>query len=223
MFICIPDILNADQLSTLKGQMDRQTFIDGRETAGWAAAGVKQNTQVSGASAGLAAMQAMVSEALSANRIFATAAMPKRMRPILFSRYLTGMGYGAHVDNALMGDAPQTRVDLAFTLFLSAPEEYEGGELEIDEPAGTRAFKLPAGAVILYPANSLHLVTTVTSGCRDVAVGWLQSLVREHDRRRIIFELEMLRSTMFAETGKTPAFDTLSRNTSDLWRMWAEP
>lgn len=223
MFICIPDILNADQLRTLKGQMDRQTFIDGRETAGWAAAGVKQNTQVSGASAGLAEMQALVSGALAANRIFATAAMPKRMRPILFSRYKTGMGYGAHVDNALMGDAPQTRVDLAFTLFLSEPDEYEGGELEIDEPAGTRAFKLPAGAAVLYPANSLHLVTTVTSGCRDVAVGWLQSLVREHDRRRIIFELEMLRSTMFAETGKTPAFDTLSRNTSDLWRMWCEP
>lgn len=223
MFICIPDILDAGQLAKLTGLMNRQSFIDGRETAGWAAAGVKQNTQVATTSKDYAVMQTMVSEALAANRIFAVAAMPKRMRPILFSRYGPGMGYGYHVDNALMGEAPQTRVDLAFTLFLSDPESYEGGELEIDEPVGTRSFKLPAGAAILYPANSLHQVTTVTSGRRDVAVGWLQSLVREHDKRRIIFELENLRAAMFAESGKTPAFDTLTRNTSDLWRMWSEP
>lgn len=222
MFICIPDILDAGQLAKLTGMMDRQIFIDGRETAGWAAARVKQNTQVASTSADHAAMQTLVTEALAANRIFTMAAMPKRMRPILFSRYVTGMGYGAHVDNALMGEAPQTRID-PFTLFLSHPESYAGGELEIDEPAGTRSFKLPAGAAILYPANSLHQVTTVTAGRRDVAVGWLQSLVREHDKRRIIFELENLRSTMFAESGKTPAFDTLTRNTSDLWRMWVEP
>src|SRR3546814_333091 len=111
---------------------------------------------------------------------------------------------------------------MAGTLFRSDPEGYEGGELGIDEPAGTRSFKLPAGAAILYPANSLHRVAAVASGRRDVAVGWLQSLVREADRRRILFELENLRATMFAETGKTAAFDTLTRNTSDLWRMWAE-
>lgn len=223
MFICIPDILDAGQLAKLTGLMDRQTFIDGRETAGWAAAGVKQNTQVASTSKNYAAMQALIGEALAANRIFTMAAMPKRMRPILFSRYGVGQGYGYHVDNALMGEAPQTRVDLAFTVFLSDPDSYGGGELEIDEPVGTRSFKLPAGAAILYPANSLHQVTIVTSGRRDVAVGWLQSLVREHDKRRIIFELENLRSTMFAESGKTPAFDTLTRNTSDLWRIWAEP
>lgn len=223
MFICIPDILTRDQLVELNRLLDRQSFIDGRETAGWAAAAVKENSQVAGDSADQAAMQAMVSGALVANRIFAMAAMPKMVRPILFSRYLPGMGYGWHVDNALMGDAPQTRIDLAFTVFLSNPDGYEGGALEIDEPAGTRAFKLPAGAAVLYPANSLHQVTKVTTGRRDVAVGWLQSLVRDHEKRRIIFELENLRQTMFAETGKTPAFDTLSRNTSDLWRMWVEP
>src|SRR3546814_4338553 len=91
--------------------------------------------------------------------------------------------------------------------------------LEIDEPAGTRAFKLPAGAAILYPANSVHQVAKVTSGQRDVAVGWIQSLVRETDKRRVLFELENLRATMFAESGKSAAFDTLTRNTSDLWRM----
>ena len=160
MFICIPDILTADQLEALTEMMDRQSFIAGRETAGWAAAGVKKNSQVASDSADYAAMQTIVADALAVNRVFATAAIPKTMRPILFSRYLSGMGYGVHVDNALMGEAPQTRIDLAFTLFLSDPQSYEGGELEIDEPAGTRAFKLPAGAVVLYPANSLHRVST---------------------------------------------------------------
>ena len=222
MLICIPDILTGDQLNKLVAMMDRQRFIDGRETAGWAASGVKENKQVAGDSKDYAAMQAAVTEALAANRFFAMAAMPRTMRPILFSRYTEGMGYGAHVDNALMGEAPQTRIDLAYTLFLSDPESYEGGELEIDEPAGTRSFKLPAGAAILYPANSVHQVAKVTSGQRDVAVGWIQSLVREADKRRVLFELENLRATMFAESGKSAAFDTLTRNTSDLWRMWAE-
>lgn len=223
MFICIPDILGRDQLTELVALLDRQPLIEGRKTAGWAAAGVKENLQLSGDADDYAAMQAAVTSALAANRVFTMAAMPKALRPILFSRYLPGMGYGQHVDNALMGEAPQVRVDLAFTLFLSDPDSYEGGELEVEEPAGTRAFKLPAGAALLYPANSLHQVTKVVSGRRDVAVGWLQSLVRDHEKRRIIFELENLRATMFSESGKTSAFDTLSRNTSGLWRMWAEP
>lgn len=222
MLICIPDILDGDRLQKLVAMMDRQRFIDGRETAGWAAAGVKQNQQVAGDSRDHAAMQAMVTAALATNRFFASAALVRVMRPILFSRYLTGMGYGWHVDNALMGEAPQTRIDLAFTLFLSDPDSYEGGDLEIEEPAGKRSFKLPAGAVILYPGNSLHQVAKVTAGRRDVAVGWIQSVVREADKRRILFELENLRATMFAQSGKTPAFDTLTRNTSDLLRMWAE-
>lgn len=222
MFICIPDVLNAGQLGKLTGLMDRQSFIDGRDTAGWAAAGVKNNKQVAASSKDHARMQAMVSEALAAHPIFVRAAMPRTLRPILFSRYLPGMAYGPHVDNALMGDSPQTRIDLAFTLFLSEPDSYEGGELAVDEPAGTRAFKLPAGALVLYPANSLHQVMAVTSGRRDVAVGWLQSMIREHERRRIVFELETLRATMFAQGGKTPEFDALSRNVSDLWRMWVE-
>jgi PKHD-type hydroxylase len=222
VFICIPDILDGEQLAKLRQLFDRQSFVDGRETAGWAAAGVKNNSQVASGSADHAAMQELVAGALAANRIFAMAAMTRTMRPILFSRYGPGKAYGPHVDNAVMGEAPQTRIDLAFTLFLSDPESYEGGELEIDEPAGTRAFKLPAGAVVLYPANSLHQVTEVTAGRRDVAVSWLQSLVRDHEKRRILFELENLRAQMFAESGKTPAFDTLSRNSSDLMRMWVE-
>lgn len=222
MLICIPDILTGNQLKKLVAMMDKQQFIDGRDTAGWAAAGVKKNRQVAGTSKDYAAMQAMVTEALAANRFFAIAAMPRVMRPLLFSRYTAGMAYGPHVDNALMGESPQTRIDLAYTLFLSDPDSYEGGELEIDEPGGIRSFKLPAGAAILYPANSVHQVAKVVSGQRDVAVGWIQSLVREADKRRVLFELENLRATMFAETGKSAAFDTLTRNTSDLWRMWAE-
>lgn len=223
LFICIPDILDRGQLDELAALFDRQPLIEGRETAGWAAAGVKNNLQVPGNAEGYGAMQSIVTRALAANRVFATAAMPKAMRPILFSRCLPGMGYGQHVDNALMGEAPQVRVDLAFTLFLSDPDSYEGGELEVEEPAGSREFKLPAGAALLYPANSLHQVLQVVSGRRDVAVGWIQSLVRDHGKRQVLFELENLRAEMFAQGGKSRAFDTLSRNTSNLWRMWAEP
>lgn len=211
------------QLTELGALLGRQTFVDGRATAGWAAADVKENLQVDGRSTDLPAMQTLVTRALSGNRIFTMAAMPKAMRPVLFSRCLPGMAYGWHVDNALMGEAPQMRVDLAFTLFLSSPDSYEGGELEIEEPAGTRTFKLPAGAAVLYPANSLHRVARVTAGQRDVAVGWIQSLIRDSGKRRVLFELENLRAEMFAESGKSAAFNVLTRNTSDLWRMWADP
>src|SRR3546814_11787244 len=127
------------------------------------------------------------------------------------------MSYGPHVDNALMGDAPQTRIDLAFTLFLSDPDSYEGGELEIEEPAGTRSFKLPAGAAILYPANSVHEVAKVTSGRRDVAVGWIQSLVRDADKRRIPFELDNLRAPLFAQGGTRAAFHPLTPTPRHPW------
>src|SRR3546814_15996384 len=128
-------------------------------------------------------MQAMVADALAANRFFAMAAMPRTMRPILFSRYTAGMSYGPHVDNALMGDAPQTRIDLAFTLFLSDPDSYEGGELEIEEPEGPRSFQLPAGEAIPYTANSVPEVAQVTSGRRHVARGWGHSPVTADAQR----------------------------------------
>ena len=145
------------------------------------------------------------------------------MRPILFSRYTGGMGYGDHVDNALMGDESRIRSDLSFTLFLSAPSEYEGGELTIEDTRGTQAYKLDAGALVLYASDTLHRVETVTSGVRQVAVGWVQSLIRDPRQRQIVFDLEVVRRQLFQQQGKTPQFDMLSKSISNLWRLWVEP
>lgn len=223
MLICIGPVLSTEQLQTLRQQLLAGAFVEGQATAGWSARLVKNNLQLDAASPEYAQLQKTVAQALFANEVFSLAAMPKAARPLLFSRYQTGMGYGDHVDNALMGEAPRIRSDVSFTLFLSEPDEYDGGELVIDELSGSRSFKLPAGSVVLYPSNALHRVDTVTRGERLVAVGWIQSLVRDPAQRQLIFELETLRREMFQKEGKTPAFDTLSKSVSNLWRMWAEP
>lgn len=222
MYTCIPDVLNADQLKQLAGLFERQNFVDGRKTAGAAAATVKSNLQMSAGDADYAAMQQMVLDAVNASSQFNLAAMPKAIQPIRFARYLPKMFYGKHVDNPVMGRNPHMRVDLAFTLFLSPPKTYEGGELIVQDSGVRRSYKLSAGALVLYPANTLHEVAEVTAGRRDVAVGWLQSLVRDPLHRRIIFELEDMRANILAKSGKTPEFDTLSRNVNELWHMWIE-
>lgn len=223
MLICISSVLSTDELSTVQSCISSKDYLDGKETAGWAAAQVKNNLQLSSKSAGYKKAQGIITEALARNQVFTLAAMLKAMRPILISRYETGMSYGLHVDNALMGDNPQTRTDMAFTLFLNEPDEYEGGELVIEDPAGERDFKLPAGSLVLYPANTLHRVEEVISGCRHVAVSWIQSLVRDPARRQILFELETARTVFFKKHGKSEEMDSLTRCTSDLWRMWADP
>lgn len=220
MLLCIGSVLSAAQLEEIKRLCVGQTFEDGARTAGWAAQGVKRNRQLSPQSRNHEAIQTLVSAALSGNAVFTAAAAPKQLRPVLVSRYETGMEYGDHVDNAMMGGL---RSDLSFTLFLNEPDDYDGGELVIEEPSGSRAIKLPAGSVVLYPSGYLHRVDAVTRGTRLVVVGWLQSLVRRTDQRQILFELETLRQQLFQKDGKTPAFDTLSRSVSNLWRMWAEP
>lgn len=223
MFICIGNVLNATQLQQAKDLLDDQPFESGSRTAGWSAALVKNNEQLTPSSRHYGKLQQLVADALSGNEVFALAAMPKAMRPILFSRYQAGMGYGDHVDNALMGESPRIRSDLSFTLFLSSPDEYQGGELAIEDMQGTQSYKLDAGALVLYPSDTLHRVEPVTSGVRQVAVGWVQSLIRDPRQRQIIFDLETVRRQLFQQQGKTPQFDSLSKSVSNLWRMWADP
>lgn len=220
---CIADVLTAAQLQELRTLLAEQPFQPGSRTAGWAATLVKNNEQLDPAAKHYDRLQQLVVGALAANEVFALAAMPKALRPILFSRYTSGMGYGDHVDNALMGEEPRLRSDLSFTLFLSPPGEYEGGELMIEDTQGTNAYKLDAGSLILYPSDTLHRVETVTAGVRQVAVGWVQSLIRDPRRRQILFDLEVLRRQLFQQTGKTAQFDSLSKSCSNLWRLWAEP
>lgn len=220
---CIAEILTTAQLQQVRQLLAEQPFHSGSKTAGWAATLVKNNEQLDANGPHYEKLQQLIITALAANEVFALAAMPKALRPLLFSRYTSGMGYGDHVDNALMGEEPRIRSDLSFTLFLSAPDEYEGGELIIEDTAGTQAHKLDAGALVLYPSDTIHRVETVTSGVRQVAVGWVQCLIRDPRQRQILFDLEVVRRQLFQQQGKTAEFDTLSKSCSNLWRLWAEP
>lgn len=220
---CIADVLTAPQLQEVRMLLSEQPFQPGTRTAGWAATLVKNNEQLDPKARHYEQLQQLVVAALSAHEVFALAAMPKALRPIIFSRYTSGMAYGDHVDNALMGEQPRIRSDLSFTLFLSAPGDYEGGELMIEDTQGTHAYKLDAGALVLYPSDTLHRVETVKSGVRQVAVGWLQSLIRDPRQRQILLDLEVVRRQLFQQQGKTAQFDSLSKSCSNLWRLWAEP
>ncbi len=223
MLLCISNVLSPPQLQEVSSLLAEQPFESGSRTAGWSAVLVKNNEQLDPQAQHYSKLQQYVLDALMGNEVFALAAMPKAMRPIVFSRYTTGMGYGDHVDNALMGDQPRIRSDLSFTLFLCPPSDYEGGELAIEDLQGTQTYKLDAGSVMLYPSDSLHRVETITAGIRQVAVGWIQSLIRDPRQRQIVFELEVARRQLFQQHGKTPQFDALSKCASNLWRMWADP
>jgi len=222
MILCIADILTSDELADIRKTLGRESFSPGEKTAGWAAREVKHNLQLEAGKPVRDRLQTGIADALARSELFALAAAPKTISPILFSRYETGMGYGDHVDNAVMSGKPSIRSDLSFTIFLGDPEEYDGGELSIEDMQGTQSFKLSAGAMLLYPSTSLHRVETVTRGVRSVAVGWVQSLIRSAEHRQMLFDLETVRREMFLRDGKTASFDTLSKTVSNLWRLWVD-
>ncbi len=219
MQIVIADILDADDLVAVHAALSRAHFVDGRETAGYAARTVKDNRQADGADKSLDPVRKLLATRIMANEVFRLAGRPKTLTPLLFSRTETGMQYGIHVDDALMGGL---RIDLAFTLFLDAPETYDGGELVIETAAGEDAIKLPAGAMVLYPATTLHRVAQVTRGTRHVAAGWARSFVRDAARRELLFDLDTVRRAIFARDGKTTEFDLISKSVANLLRMWSD-
>ena len=149
-----------------------------------------------------------MAERILGNELFCLAARPKALSPLLFSRYDTGMQYGSHVDDALMGGM---RTDISFTLFLSDATSYDGGELIIDSASGEETFKLEAGALVAYPATSLHRVGAVTRGARLAAVGWARSFVRDPAQRELLFDLDTARRQLFAREGKSAEFDLISK------------
>jgi PKHD-type hydroxylase len=224
MLLCIADVLLPDQLKGVVAKLNQAKFVDGKLTAGWHARMVKHNTQLEDDRTGLVQdLQQNVMAALQKNALFQMAARPKQIRPLLFSRYEAGMDYGTHVDNALMGsDAALMRSDISLTLFLSNPESYTGGELVIESTQGEQAFKLPAGAMIIYPSSTLHRVELVTQGVRLAAVTWVQSLVRDMGDREILFDLDTARHSLFEKYGKSVEFDLLSKSHANLLRKWAD-
>ena len=217
MQIVIGKVLSAADLTAIRAGMMRARFVDGNDTAGFAARLVKHNKQ---AGAGkLDAARKLVADRVLGNEVFRLAVRPKALAPLSFSRYDKGMRYGAHVDDALMCGM---RTDVAFTLFLSDPKSYAGGELVIDGPGGEDTFKLAAGALVAYPATSLHRVEKVTRGTRLAVAGWARSFIRDPARRELLFDLDTARRKMFARGGKSAEFDLVSKSVANLMRMWSD-
>jgi len=221
MILCIAEVLHPSQAADIAQRLQAARFEDGANSAGWAAQAAKRNEQLAADEPLLASLRQEISRALDGNETFLGAALPRTLGPVLFSRTGPGGGYGLHVDNALMG-SPPLRTDLAFTLFISPPEAYEGGELVLDEPQGEQSFKLPAGHMVLYPATTLHRVETVRSHCRLVAAGWLQSLVRDASLRETLFELDLARRAIFLREGASATFHQVTRSHANLLRRYAE-
>lgn len=221
MIFTIPDILPPDELNEITAILEQAEFVDGKLTAGWHAKLVKHNQQLK-AGTSTTQLKHKIETALTNNALFQTAIRPQKIHSLLFSRYRSGMSYDRHVDNALMGTTTVWRSDVSFTLFLNSPGEYQGGELVIEGMQDERSYKLAANSAIIYPSTTLHRVAPVTEGTRLVAVGWVQSLIRDPSDREILFDLETTRRSIFAKMGKTPEFDLISKSIANLLRKWAE-
>lgn len=216
--IVLKSLLPPDEVSALTAAIARGDFTDGAATAGRAAKAVKHNDQLEGGAAYETATRA-VRKALDRHPLYKAYARPKSLIRMLVSRYGSGMAYGTHTDEPLMGGK---RVDLSFTVFLSDPDSYEGGELVLFGNGEPQAVKLDAGDAVLYPTQLLHRVEAVRSGERLAVVGWVRSLIGDPLKRQTLFELDMATRTLFDQQGKTDVFDTLSNVRANLTRMWVD-
>lgn len=227
MLLNIPDVLNAEQVASALALLRSADWADGRITAGYQSAKAKDNAQLPETSPVAKELGAVVLEALSRNSTFFSAALPRRIYPPLFNRYEGGQSFGFHVDNAVRydrsrGGADAVRTDLSATLFLSRPEDYDGGELIIEDTYGTQSIKLPAGHMVLYPGTSLHRVTPVTRGARLASFFWIQSMVRDDGQRRLMFELDLSIRRLTQELPDHAALVQLTGVYHNLLRQWTE-
>lgn len=222
MIFSLDNLLTPEELSSMTDRLDSKDFIDGKETAGWHAKTVKENTQLSARATYSQEIKDLVRKALIENPLFQAATHPKSIHSMLISRYEAGMFYGKHVDNAIMGKKQPCRADISFTLFLNDPESYEGGELTIEDFPEERQYKLAAGSAIIYPSNKLHEVKLVTKGVRLVVVGWVHSFVRDSNKREVLFELDTVKRSLFNKEKNSTEFNLISKIHSNLLREWSE-
>lgn len=224
MLLHIPQVLNAEQLAEFRRALDGADWTDGRETVGPQGAQVKRNEQLPDTSPLKAELGRKVLAALERNPLFFAAALPLKILPPRFNRYTGGGQYGFHVDGAVMrlNDGAQLRSDLSCTLFLNDPEDYDGGELIVSDTYGEHEVTLPAGDAILYPSSSLHRVAPVTRGARIASFFWIQSLVRESERRQMLFELDTSIQRLGATGGDAESVLRLTGVYHNLLRLWSE-
>lgn len=225
MLLHVPGLLTREQVDTCRRLMAQAEWVDGLSTAGAQAAQRKQNLQLPEGTPVIETLREMMVGALWKNPLFFSAALPKHILPPYFNRYENGGFYGNHIDNTIRyphGTWQAVRTDVSTTIFLSDPEEYEGGELIAEDTYGCHEVKLAAGDAIVYPSTSLHRVEPVTKGVRIASFLWTQSLVRDPWKRAMLFELDMTILKLRSEQGDTPEVVTLTGHYHKLLQLWAE-
>jgi PKHD-type hydroxylase len=226
VLVHIPAILQPEEIAMLRERLTGAAWGDGRITAGHQSALAKRNLQIGPESAEGRDLGMIVLRALERSQLFMSAALPARVFPPLFNRYDTGMAFGTHIDNAVRqipGTASRLRTDLSATIFLSDPDSYDGGKLIVKDTYGEHALKPAAGDLILYPARSLHRVAPVTRGSRIASFLWIQSMVKQGDRREMLFDLDQAVQALGARVGDDPALIRLTGLYHNLLREWGEP
>jgi PKHD-type hydroxylase len=226
MILSIPNVLSPEDAATMRARLEvSDAWVDGRATAGYQGAPVKRNMQIAEGSPIALEMGDAIVGALERHPLFISAVLPNRVYPPLFNRYEGGMHFGSHVDGAIRivpGHGARVRTDVSVTLFLTPPEEYDGGELIIEDTYGVQEVKLPAGHAIVYPATSLHQVRPVTRGARVSSFFWAQSLVRDDGQRALLFDLDNAIQRLNATNGDEAAKRSLVGCYHNLLRMWSE-
>jgi PKHD-type hydroxylase len=224
MLLHVPDVLTEAEVRDCRAVLDAAEWVDGSATAGFQSTRVKRNLQVAEGSEAARRLGALLLGALDRNLLFNAAALPAHVFPPLFNRYESGQSFGNHVDNAIrqtQSNGLRIRTDISATLFLSGPEEYEGGELVIDDTYGPHQVKLPAGHMVLYPASSLHRVLPITRGARVASFFWIQSLVREDAQRTLLFDMDLAIMRLRQKVGDDESIVALTGVYHNLLRRWA--
>lgn len=222
MLLTIPNVLNQEQLQAIGNRLAHAQFVDGKLSAGKMASRDKNNEEIPMDAADIGQLHNLVMGSLVRHPVYQAAVMPKKIAAPFYARYTAGMGYGEHTDDPVMGSAELYRSDVALTIFLNDPEEYEGGELSIQTSFGTQEIKLPAGHVVIYPASSRHQVRTVRGGQRLVAVTWAQSLIRDPAQRELLYELHQTRESLLQAEPDGENTRRINSCYVNLVRMWAE-
>jgi PKHD-type hydroxylase len=226
MMLQIPEVLTKAQVAQCRAIMDAAPWSDGNMTSGFQAAMAKNNQQLPQDGEAARQVGAVIVEALESHPLFVSAALPRTILSPMFNRYGEGMGFGDHIDNSVRRDpvtGQRLRTDLSATLFLTEPEDYDGGELVVDDLYGSHAVKLAAGDLILYPASSLHHVTEVTRGVRTASFFWVQSLVRDDAQRALLLDMDIAIQRLSLAVGAVdPSVLSLTGIYHNLLRLWAE-
>jgi PKHD-type hydroxylase len=225
MMVRIPNVLTAEQVARCREVMTKAAWVDGKVTAGHQSSQVKNNLQLPESAPEARELGGMVLQALARSQLFTSAVLPKQVFPPLFNRYDAGMTFGAHVDNSVRSHAASgitIRTDVSSTLFISAPEDYDGGELVVEDTYGRHSVKLPAGDMIVYPATSLHHVTPITRGSRIASFFWTQSMIRDESKRSLLFDLDMAIMRLAGDHPQHVSVVELTAVYHNLLRQWAE-